>query len=118
MAIEEDRAALSGLETRLFQLVSEKATSAQWAEWLRAPLEHAVAEGDKDLALTLLKAGANGGAGWKGCDDRTLLQAAAEGGNAEVVRTLLDLEEDCTPPCNRWWAHQCGTCADARRCQS
>ncbi|CAN0113132.1 unnamed protein product, partial [Ectocarpus fasciculatus] len=92
MAIEEGRETLSGLETRLFQLVSEKATSAQWSEWLRAPLEHAVAEGDKDLALTLLKAGANGGAGWKGCDDRTLLQAAAEGGDAEVVRTLLDLE--------------------------
>ncbi|CAM9925040.1 unnamed protein product, partial [Ectocarpus sp. 8 AP-2014] len=91
MTTEEDRTALRGLETRLFQLVSEKATTAQWAEWLRAPLEHAVAEGDKDLALTLLKAGANGGSGWKGCDDRTLLQAAAEGGDAEVVHTLLDI---------------------------
>ncbi|CAM9565228.1 unnamed protein product, partial [Ectocarpus sp. 12 AP-2014] len=85
MATEEDRTALGGLETRLFQLVSKKATSAQWAEWLRVPLEHAVAEGDKDLALTLLKAGANGGSGWKGCDDRTLLQAAAEGGDDEVI---------------------------------
>ncbi|CAM9898886.1 unnamed protein product, partial [Ectocarpus sp. 8 AP-2014] len=85
MATEEDRTALGGLETRLFQLVSKNATSAQWEEWLRAPLEHAVAEGDKDLALALLKAGANGGAGWKGCDDRTLLQAAAEGGDEEVV---------------------------------
>ncbi|CAM9322181.1 unnamed protein product, partial [Ectocarpus sp. 13 AM-2016] len=85
-ATEEDHTALSGLETRLFQLVSENATSAQWMEWLRAPLEHVVAEGDKDLALTLLKAGVNGGSGWKGWDDRTLLQAAAEGGNEEVVR--------------------------------
>ncbi|CAM9142574.1 unnamed protein product [Ectocarpus sp. 8 AP-2014] len=92
MATERDRTALGGLETRLFQLVSKNATSAQWAEWLRAPLEHAVAEGDKDLALTLLKAGANGGPGWKGCDDCTLLQAAAEGGNEEVVRALLDIE--------------------------
>ncbi|CAM9892699.1 unnamed protein product [Ectocarpus sp. 12 AP-2014] len=92
MATEEDRTALGGLETRLFQLVSKNVTSAQWAEWLRAPLEHAVAEGDKDLALTLLKAGANGGAGWKGCDDRTLLQAAAEGGNEEVVCMLLHIE--------------------------
>ncbi|CAB1102916.1 unnamed protein product [Ectocarpus sp. CCAP 1310/34] len=63
----------------------------QWAEWLRIPLEHAVAEGDKDLALTLLKAGASGGSGWKGCDDPTLLQVAAEGGNEVVVRTLLDI---------------------------
>eukprot|EP00903_Cladosiphon_okamuranus_P016609 g15321.t1 len=85
----EDRTALDGLERRLFKLVSTKATSAQWAEWLRAPLEHAVAEGDKDLALSLLKAGANGGAGWKGCDGRTLLDAAAEGGNEDVVSTLL-----------------------------
>ncbi|CAN0518337.1 unnamed protein product, partial [Ectocarpus sp. 12 AP-2014] len=92
MATEEDRTALGGLETRLFQLMSKNATSAQWAEWLRAPLEHAAAEGDKDLALTLLKAGANGGAGWKGCDDRTLLQAAAEGGDEEVVCMLLDIE--------------------------
>ncbi|CAN0354883.1 unnamed protein product [Ectocarpus sp. 6 AP-2014] len=89
MAAKEDRTALKGLEKRLFKLVSEKATSAQWSEWLRAPLEHAVAEGDKDLALTLLKAGANGGSGWEGCNDRTLLQAAAEGGNEEVVSTLL-----------------------------
>ncbi|CAM9207040.1 unnamed protein product [Ectocarpus sp. 13 AM-2016] len=92
MATEEDRTALGGLETRLFQLLSKNATSAQWAEWLRAPLEYAVAEGDKDLALTLLKAGANGGSGWKGCDDRPLLRAAAEGGNDEVVRALLDIE--------------------------
>ncbi|CAN0130281.1 unnamed protein product [Ectocarpus fasciculatus] len=90
MAAEEDRASLNGLEKRLFKLVSEKAASAQWSAWLRAPLEHAVAEGDKDLALALLKAGADGSAGWEGCGDRTLLQAAAEGGNAEVVSTLLE----------------------------
>ncbi|CAM9201295.1 unnamed protein product [Ectocarpus sp. 12 AP-2014] len=90
MAAEEDRTALNGLEKRLFKLVSEKAASAQWSEWLRAPLEHAVAEGDKDLALALLKAGADGSAGWEGCGDRTLLQAAAEGGNEEVVSTLLE----------------------------
>ncbi|CBN80099.1 ankyrin repeat protein [Ectocarpus siliculosus] len=90
MAAEEDRTALNGLEKMLFKLVSEKAASAQWSEWLRAPLEHAVAEGDNDLALALLKAGADGSAGWEGCGDRTLLQAAAEGGNEEVVLTLLD----------------------------
>ena len=85
-----DRSALHGLEERLFKLVSRKATSAQWAEWLRAPLEHALAGGDKHLVLSLLKAGANGGAGWKGCDGRTLLDAAAEGGSEVAVSALLD----------------------------
>eukprot|EP00752_Nemacystus_decipiens_P012623 g11179.t1 len=89
MAAGGDRTALHGLEERLFKLVSRKATSAQWAEWLRAPLEHAMAEGDKDLAMTLLTAGANGGSGWKGCDGRTLLDAAAEGGNDDVLSALL-----------------------------
>lgn len=56
-----------------------------------SPLEHAVAEGDKDLALSLLKAWANGGSGWKGCDGRTPLDAAAEGGNDDVVSTLLQV---------------------------
>ncbi|CAN0370728.1 unnamed protein product, partial [Hapterophycus canaliculatus] len=57
---------------------------------LRTPLEHALADGDKKLSLTLLKAGADGGKGWKGCNERTMLHAAAEGGNAELVRTMLD----------------------------
>ena len=86
----EDRAALHGLEERLFKLVSRKANPKQWREWLRAPLEHALAEGENDLTLGLLKAGADAGAGWKGCDGRTLLCAAAEGGNEEVVSSLLE----------------------------
>ncbi|CAB1106861.1 unnamed protein product [Ectocarpus sp. CCAP 1310/34] len=71
MAAEEDRTALNGLERTLFKLVSEKAASAQWSKWLGAPLQHAVAEGDKDRALALLKAGADGR------------------GNKEMVSTLL-----------------------------
>ncbi|CAN0123408.1 unnamed protein product [Pylaiella littoralis] len=90
MASDEDRGALNGMEKRLFKLVLKGATSEQWAEWLRVPLEHAVAEGDKGLAMDLLKAGANGGAGWKGCHGRTMLAAAAEGGSHEVVSTLLE----------------------------
>ncbi|CAM9943714.1 unnamed protein product, partial [Hapterophycus canaliculatus] len=85
VAATQNRTALHGMAERLFKLVSDGATPRQWAEWLRAPLEHAAARGEKDLAQCLLKAGANGGAGWKGCDDRTLLQAAAEGGNKETV---------------------------------
>ena len=86
----EDRSALHGLEERLFKLVSKKATKVQWAEWLRAPLEHALAEGDKDLALCLLRAGADVGTGRKGCDGRTLLDAAAEGGSEEMVSKVLE----------------------------
>lgn len=89
MATSEDRAALHGKEEQLFKLVSSQATPIQWAEWLRAPLEHALAHGDEDLVLALLKAGANMGAGWKGCDGRTLLDAAAEGANKDLVSTLL-----------------------------
>lgn len=59
--------------------MSKNVSSAPWAGWLRAPLEDALAEGDKDLAWSLLKAGANGGAGWKEYDGRILLDADAEG---------------------------------------
>ena len=86
----EERAALNGLEKKLFELVAKGATKTQWAEWLRAPLEHALADGDKELVMTLLKAGADGGAGWEGCDGRTLLGAAAEGGDPEMVSAILE----------------------------
>lgn len=90
MALSENRIALNGMEKKLFKLVMKGATSEQWVEWLRVPLEHAVAKGDKDLALALLNAGADGGTGWEGCHRRTMLQAAAEGGNEEVVSTLIE----------------------------
>lgn len=85
----EGRAALNRMKKRLFKLVSQGATSQQWAQWLRVPLEYALAEGDKDLALSLLKAGADKGAGWKGCGQGSLLYAATEGGIAEMVSYLL-----------------------------
>lgn len=86
----ERTTALGGTEEQLFKLVSRHATPAQWAEWLRAPLEHAVAEGNQHLASTLLRAGANGAAGWKGCDGRSLLDAAVQGGNSKTVSALLE----------------------------
>ncbi|CAN0123081.1 unnamed protein product [Pylaiella littoralis] len=89
VAASEDGTALNGMESIVFNLVAKGATSAQWAEWPRAPLEHAAAEGDKSFASTLLKAGANGGAGWKGCGGRTLLDAAAEGGDEETLSMML-----------------------------
>ena len=83
------RASLQGLEVELFKLVSFGATPEQWAEWLRAPLEHAAVRGNLDLVNRLLRAGASGKAGWRGCRGRTLLDAAALGGNPDVLAALL-----------------------------
>lgn len=89
MHLYPKRALLEGFETEIFKLLFFGATPDQWAEWLRAPLEHAAARGNLDLVTRLLKAGANGGAGWRGCRGRTLLDAAALGGNPDVVVALL-----------------------------
>lgn len=55
-----------------------------------APLECALAKGDKRLRLAPLAAGADGGAGWIGLNGRTLLGAAAAGGNHELVSAVLE----------------------------
>ena len=83
------RASLEGFETEMFALVASSATPEQWKEWLRVPLEHAAAEGNLSLFHKLIEAGASGSAGWRGCDGRTLLDAAALGGNADIVSGLL-----------------------------
>eukprot|EP00752_Nemacystus_decipiens_P014386 g12796.t1 len=89
MHIFPQRASLQELGNEIFKLVSISATSEQWAEWLRVPLEHAVARGNLGLVNILLKAGADGSAGWRGCRGRTLLDAAAVGGNPDVLTALL-----------------------------
>lgn len=92
------RALLDGAEVEIFKLLSYGATPEQWAEWLRAPLEHAAARGNLDLVLRLLKAGGDGSAGWRGCRGRTLLDAAALGGNPDVLSALL--RAGCRPDIN------------------
>lgn len=82
------RTSLGGFVGELFKIVARGATSEQWAEWLRLPLEHAAADGNIDLFNELIGAGADGRAGWRGCGGRTLFDAAALGGNAEVVSGL------------------------------
>ncbi|CAN0541921.1 unnamed protein product, partial [Ectocarpus sp. 12 AP-2014] len=57
---EEDRSRVDGFEIEIFKLVQREATSDQWKEWLRAPLEHAAAKGSSDLFTRLMDAGANG----------------------------------------------------------
>ncbi|CAM9757739.1 unnamed protein product, partial [Ectocarpus fasciculatus] len=85
----EKRASIvQDLGDTIFKLVCDRATPEQWAEWLRVPLEHAAATANDDLVSKLLRAGANGGGGYRGCHDKTLLHAAAEGGNVHVVSTL------------------------------
>lgn len=89
MHLYPKRALLKGAEVEIFTLLSYGATPEQWREWLRAPLEHAAARGDFSLVKKLLNAGADGGAGWSGCRGRTLLDAAALGGNPDVVTALF-----------------------------
>ena len=74
----------------IFDLVRKFATSEQWAQWLRVPLEYAAAKGNADLFKALTGAGADGSAGWRGRNGRTLLHAAALGGSADVMSGLLD----------------------------
>ncbi|CAM9806724.1 unnamed protein product [Scytosiphon promiscuus] len=77
-------------QDEILNLMREDPTSQQWSDWLRAPLEHAAARGNGSLVTALLKMGANGSSeGPRGCGGRTLLDAAVEGGNADVVNTLL-----------------------------
>lgn len=84
-----ERDALRTLTDDVFALVADHASSKQWADWLRIPLEHAAASGDLGLVTTLLRAGANGKSGARGCRGRTLLDAAVESGNEKVVSCLL-----------------------------
>ncbi|CAM9704004.1 unnamed protein product [Scytosiphon promiscuus] len=89
MSRHGDRARiLQGAADSIFKLVCDQATSAQWAQWLRLPLEHAAATADYDLVKKLLKAGADGRADWRGRGGRSLLHAASEGGNVHAVAAL------------------------------
>eukprot|EP00752_Nemacystus_decipiens_P009765 g8721.t1 len=86
----DDRASiLQGAGDMIFQLVLERSTPQQWAKWLRVPLEHAAGTANYDLVQKLLKAGANGKASRKGGHGETLLHAAAEGGDGQVVTALI-----------------------------
>lgn len=71
------------------------ATWEEWGLWLIAPLEYAAAKGNFEMVEKLLKAGADGSSDWRGSRGRTLLDAAALGGNADVVSALINA--GCTP---------------------
>ncbi|CAN0144397.1 unnamed protein product, partial [Hapterophycus canaliculatus] len=86
---EQRASILQGAGDKIFNMVCDRATSKQWAGWLRAPLEHAAGMADAELVDKLLKAGADGSSGWKGCSGSTLLHAGAKGGNEQVMSALM-----------------------------
>ncbi|CAM9401749.1 unnamed protein product [Ectocarpus fasciculatus] len=94
---KEDRSCVDGFEIEIFKLVKDEATSEQWRQWLRTPLEHAAVKGNLDLFTRLIDAGAGGGEpGWQGPGrrERTLLGAAACGDKSDVmVQAVLEAGE-------------------------
>eukprot|EP00903_Cladosiphon_okamuranus_P012365 g11590.t1 len=59
-AVAQPLLSLHGLETQMFKLVALGATSEQWAGWLEAPLQYALAGGRLELADALRAAGGTG----------------------------------------------------------
>eukprot|EP00903_Cladosiphon_okamuranus_P011126 g10502.t1 len=73
------RSTLRGEEDAIFNLVCARTTLEQWVEWLRTPLEHAVAAGNEDLSAKLDAAGARAKA----------VHPAVRGGREALVNELL-----------------------------
>eukprot|EP00903_Cladosiphon_okamuranus_P009964 g9452.t1 len=77
-------------EGLIFKLMSSNCSAAEFADWLRAPLEQACRAGNPDLVDPLLEAGADATACGFGDDGGTLLHAAASGGSERVLSSLLN----------------------------
>lgn len=86
---------MSGLEDDIGEcskLVLCGADPVQLAGWLLTPVEFAAGKGNLRLFKKLIAAVVKGGVdlvGYRGKDGRTLFDAAARGGNAEIVSGLL-----------------------------
>ena len=119
---QEDRTCLDGFEVEIFKIVRKGATSEQWREWLRVPLEHAATRGDMDLFTRLMDAGADGNAGYRGCNGRTLLGAAAYGKSDEMMLALLkagakeDVNVKFNPPQDQSALHAAAYFAAEKAC--
>ncbi|CAM9717813.1 unnamed protein product [Ectocarpus sp. 13 AM-2016] len=85
---EERASILQDHGDTVFKLVCDRAAREQWTERLRAPVEHAAATVNRDLIDKMLGAGASGSGSWRGCHGKTLLHAAAEGGNVQGIKRL------------------------------
>eukprot|EP00903_Cladosiphon_okamuranus_P011502 g10831.t1 len=89
----EERVILKDFGALIFNMVCDRATPKQWAEWLQVPLEHAAGTGNADLVNGLLKAGAVVRAGGKGAMarhffTRLLKEEASRRGEAKVEITM------------------------------
>eukprot|EP00903_Cladosiphon_okamuranus_P016991 g15660.t1 len=85
---EDTASILKGDGDVIFKLVRERSTLEQWVERLRVSLEHAAGTVNLDLVRKLLRAGADGSAGWPGCHGNTMLNAGAEGGDGQVTALI------------------------------
>ncbi|CAM9091022.1 unnamed protein product, partial [Hapterophycus canaliculatus] len=77
----ERRETLRGEAERVLDIIAGTWTFKGWAKMLKIPLQHAVAQGDKDLSQKLVRAGAEFGSS---------LHGAVRGGHAEIVDFLLE----------------------------
>lgn len=82
----EQREILRGSEEQIFDLVGSGASLRPrvlllWGQWLQAPLEHAAAAGDSNIATKLLAAGANG--------KHAAVQSAFRGGHRRLAAELF-----------------------------
>lgn len=76
-----------------FKEMHGASSSEELTDWLRKHVESAAADGDFDRFTYLIAAVVKGGVeleGYRGRDNRTLLDAAAFGGNADIVGGLLN----------------------------
>lgn len=78
MAARDDRAVLQGWGDELLLLVTKEATSKQWTDWLRVPLEIALRKGEGDLVSRLLVAGSVARKDSSMPDNHTLLNTIAD----------------------------------------
>eukprot|EP00903_Cladosiphon_okamuranus_P017413 g16037.t1 len=82
MSSKNGRDAFRGVEVHTLDLIFESLTSEQWAKLLKAPLAHAVADGNTHLAKRLVGAG--------GEFEDALLHEAVRGGHRGTVSDMLE----------------------------
>ena len=83
----------TGLDLEQLRPVVQHGRPEEIAAWLRYPLEMALSTANLQLVRCLVSAGANTGPGWKGRDGRSLLDAAASGGNVDAIRIVLERKD-------------------------
>ena len=83
----------TSLDLEQLRSVVQHGRPEEIAAWLRFPLEMALSAADLERVRCLVGAGADAGPGWKGRDGRSLLDAAAYGGNVDAIRIVLERKD-------------------------